>query len=318
MLVSAIMLLGVVSGFGVSKETIQMMTQLDSLQQAVQTLQRTVDTQTAVIKTLLQQNSTAVAAMKGIIAKMQNAEQQNLAATSNRFDAMTGQIEQLSAGLDQTQAQLAKLSDQLAQTQKIMQTLNAPPPQGQGTGAAAAAGAGAGAGGAGGTADAPGQADSASGAAQGSAALAPGGQPAAAAAAAAVPDPQTLYRSAYADYTQGQYPLAIQGFQQYLQDYGNTDLASNAQFYVGDSYYAQKDYKSAIKEYNKCITLYPKGNKAAAARLKKAYALLNMGQRTAGEHELTLLLRMNPNSHEADLAQERLRHLHAEARAHRQ
>lgn len=316
MLVCAIMLLGVASGFGVSKETIQMMTQLDSLQQAVQTLQRTVDTQSAVIKTLIQQTSSNVDSMKAVIAKMQDAAQQNLAATSNRFDAMTGQIEQLSASLDETKAQLSKLSDQLAQTQKIMQTLNAPPPpQGQGASPAGAAGGAAGAGAGGGT-GAGGQAGVGSDAPAGSAAAAPAGQPS---AAAAIPDPQTLYRSAYADYTQGQYPLAIQGFQQYLQDYSNTDLASNAQFYIGDAYYAQKDYKSAIKEYNKCITQYPKGNKAAAARLKKAYALLNMGQRTAGEHELTLLLRMNPNSHEADLAQERLRHLHAEARRlHRQ
>lgn len=313
MLVAAIMLLGVVSGFGVSKETIQMMTQLDSLQQAVQILQRTVDSQTAVIKTLIQQTSSNVDSMKAVIAKMQNAEQQNLAATSNRFDAMTGQIEQLSASLDETKAQLSKLSDQLAQTQKIMQTLNAPPPQGQGPGQAA--GAGAGAGGGASAAGADGQAGGNSDVAPGGAGTAAGGP--VANAAATVPDPQTLYRSAYADYTQGQYQLAVQGFQQYLQNYGNTDLASNAQFYIGDSYYAQKDYKTAIKEYNKCITQYPKGNKAAAARLKKAYALLNMGQRTAGERELTLLLRMNPNSHEADLAQERLRHLHAEARPRR-
>lgn len=313
MLVAAIMLLGVVSGFGVSKETIQMMTQLDSLQQAVQILQRTVDSQTAVIKTLIQQTSSNVDSMKAVIAKMQNAEQQNLAATSNRFDAMTGQIEQLSASLDETKAQLSKLSDQLAQTQKIMQTLNAPPPQGQGPGQAAGAGAGAGGGASAAGADA--QAGGNSDVAPGGAGTAAGGP--VANAAATVPDPQTLYRSAYADYTQGQYQLAVQGFQQYLQNYGNTDLASNAQFYIGDSYYAQKDYKTAIKEYNKCITQYPKGNKAAAARLKKAYALLNMGQRTAGERELTLLLRMNPNSHEADLAQERLRHLHAEARPRR-
>lgn len=292
---SVAILLCVRPGFGVSKETIQMMTQLDSLQQAVQTLQRTVDTQTAVLKTLLQQTSADVASMKGVIAKMQDAEQQNLAATSNRFDAMTGQIQQLAASLDETKGQLSKLSDQLAQTQKIMQTINAP--------AAATPGA---AGATGGQA-----------APSGGAADAPSTPQAAAPAMPTVPDPQTLYRSAYADYTQGQYQLAIQGFQQYLQDYGDTDLASNAQFYIGDAYYAQKDYKTAIREYDKCIKLYPHGNKAAAAYLKKAYALLELGQRTTGKRELTVLLRMFPNSHEADLAQERLRRLRVEANARR-
>lgn len=287
------------SGFAVSKETIQMMTQLDSLQQAVQVLQRTVDTQTAVLKTLIQQTSANVDSMKSAMAKMQNVEQQNLAATSNRFDAMTGQIEQLSASLDETKAKLSQLSDQLAQTQKIMQTLNAPAAQD----AAGVQGAG----------SPGGAADAQPGAQTGTT---PGAQDAAP-AAPPVPDPQTLYRSAYADYTQGQYQLAIQGFQQYLQDYGDTDLASNAQFYVGDSYYAQKDYKGAIREYDRCIKQYPRGNKAAAAHLKKAYALLALGQRTAGEHELSLLLRMYPNSHEADLAQERLRKLRLQAHVRR-
>ncbi|MGH9395688.1 MAG: tetratricopeptide repeat protein [Terriglobia bacterium] len=285
-------------GFSVSKETIQMMTQLDSLQQAVQILQRTVDTQTAVLKTLVQQTSDNVDSMKAVITKMQNVEQQNLAATSNRFDAMTGQIQQLSASLDETKGQLSKLSDQLAQTQKIMQTLNAPATPGA-AGATESA------------ADAPGQSQ------PGAQLGAQAGAQTAAPALPPVPDPQTLYKSAYADYTQGQYQLAVQGFQQYLQDYGDTDLASNAQFYVGDSYYAQKDYKSAIREYDRCIKLYPHGNKAAAAHLKKAYALLALGQRTAGEHELSLLLRMYPNSHEADLAQERLRKLRLQARARR-
>lgn len=270
-------------GFGVSKETIQMMTQLDSLQQEVQALQHTVDTQTAVLKTLIQQTSASVDAMKASLAKMQESQQRSLADTGNRFDSMTNQIQQLSASLDQTQGQLSKLSDQVAQTQKILQTINTPPPANN--------------------AAPP----------NGTAAPGPNGggdAPAAAAQPPAAPDPQTLYNSAYTDYTQGQYDLAIQGFQQYLQNYSDTDLASNAQFYVGDSYYNQKQYKDAIKQYDQCIQSYPHGNKAAAAYLKKGYALLALNERTAGEHELNLLIHKYPTSHEADLARERLHRLH--------
>lgn len=263
------------SGFSASKEVIQMMTQLDNLQQEVQNLQRTVDTQTAVLKTLVQQTNDSVNGMKGVITRLQDAERQNLASTANKFDAMTGQVQELSASLDEAKGEIAKLSDQLAQTQKILQTINAPPansaPQGQ-----------------------PG---------------APGSVPAAAASAPPVPDPNALYNSAYADYTQGQYPLAIQGFQQYLQNYGDTDLASNAQFYVGDSYYLQQKYKQAIQEYDKCIERYPKGNKVAAAYLKKGYALLSLREAAAGQRELLALVRRYPHSHEADLARERLSRL---------
>ena len=278
---------------GVSKETIQMMTQLDALQQAVQTLQRTVDTQTAVLKTLIQQTGTNIDSMKGLIAKMQEAEQRNLADTGNRFDSMTGQIQALSASLDETKGQLSRLSDQLAQTQKIIQTLNTPasaPANGGAPGAAATPGAP-------GTAPAPGSGGNGA------------GGPDATMSAPPVPDPQTLYNSAYADYTQGQYQLAIQGFQQYLQNYGDTDLASNAQFYIGDSYYNQKNFKDAIKQYDQCIQSYPNGNKAAAAYLKKGFALLATNERAAGERELNLVLRKYPNSHEAEVARERLHSL---------
>ncbi|MGH9326589.1 MAG: tol-pal system protein YbgF [Terriglobia bacterium] len=288
---AALLLLSVQPGFGVSKETIQMMTDLDNLQQQVSMLQRTVDAQTAIIKTLIQQASENINGMKAAMAKVQNVVQQDLASTNNRFDANTNQMQQLSASLDEAKGEISKLSDQVAQTQKILQTINTPPPQPAANAAPANSTAS-------NSAAAPGAAD-------------------AAAAPPPVPDPQSLYKSAYADYTQGQYPLAIQGFQEYLQDYGNTDLASNAQFYIGESYYLQKDYKNAITQYDKCIQLYPDGNKVAAAYLKKGYALLALGETTTGERELYSLIRKYPNSQEAHLARERLRRIRPASRRRR-
>jgi len=275
-LLAVLFILGTQSGFPVSKETIQMMTQLDNLQEEIQTLQRTVDTQTAVLKTLVQQTNDSVNGMKAVITRLQDVEQRNLASTANRFDAMTGQVQELSSSLDETKGEISKLSDQLAQTQKILETINAPPPA---------------------NASSPGQPG------------APAGASTTADSPPPVPDPNALYNSAYADYTQGQYALSIQGFQQYLQSYGDTDLASNAQFYIGDAYYLQKKYKDAIQGYDKCIERYPKGNKAAAAYLKKGYALLSLHDTAAGQRELLALVRRYPHSHEADLARDRLTRL---------
>src|SRR5581483_6255471 len=42
-----------------------------------------------------------------------------------------------------------------------------------------------------------------------------------------------VYTHAQSDRTSGNLDLAMQGFQTYLQYYGNTDLAPNAQFYIG-------------------------------------------------------------------------------------
>ena len=260
--------------YGVSKEMLQMMQQLDTLQQMVQNMQKTVDTQTAVMRTLIEQANDNVSSLKVTVAELRKATEQNLASSNARFDSMISQIQALSESLEEAKARLAKLSDQVAQTQNIIQTLNT------------SGGAGAG------TPVSPGATS--------------GGD---AKPAANVPDADSLYKSGLSYYNGGQYQLAVQAFQQYLQFYGDTDLASNAQFYIGDSYYNQGNYPQAIEEYNKCLERYPKGNKLPAAQLKKGYALLAMDQRQAGVRELRSLIQRYPNAHESDLARQRLRKL---------
>jgi len=262
----------------VSRETLQMMQQLDALQQAVQNLQKTVDTQGAVLRTLIEQASDNVNKIKSNMDDLRDATQKNLATSNARLDSMTTQIQALSESLDEAKARIGKLGEQLTQTQNIIQTITAPPQQPAGS----APGTGA-----------PG---------------APGGPGAEAAPPRpAIPDPDSLYNSGLTDYNGGQYELAIQAFLQYLQYYGETDRASNAQFYIGDSYYFQKKYKDAITEYDKCIE--QGGNKASAAQLKKGFALLELGERAAGARELRSLIQQSPNSHEAELARQRLKKL---------
>lgn len=276
--------------FGVSKETIRMMAQLDDLQQTVQTMQRTVDTQTAVLKTLIEQTNDNVTAMKATISELQKTNGENLAKDQNRFDALTSQVQALSESLEEAKARLAKLDDKVAQTQSIIQTLNTPqtPP----TAGTAAGGQGA--------------APSGSAAAPGQTAPAAGQD---APARQHVPDANSLYEQGLSYYNGGQYDLAIQAFQQYLQYYSDTDLASNAQFYIGECYYGQYDYKKAVDQYNQCIERYPSGNKLAAAQLKKGYALIELGQAQAGARELRSLVERYPNSREAELARQRLKKL---------
>jgi tol-pal system protein YbgF len=286
LLILSLMVDGAPHGYAVSKETLQMMQQLDALQQAVQNLQKTVDTQTAILRTLIEQASDNVNKIKSNMDDLRDTTQKNLATSSARIDSISGQIQALSESLDEAKTRIGKLGEQLAKTQDIIQTLSTPS---QPAPAPTAAGA------------APGAPAS-----PGTAPPGPGGdlKP-----QVNVPDPDSLYNSGLSYYNGGQYDLATQAFQDYLHYYGQTDRASNAQFYIGDSYYSQKDYKTAIAEYDKCIERYPGGNKAAAAQLKKGFALLELGERSAGLRELRSLIDQYPNSHEADLARQRLRKL---------
>ncbi len=266
-------LLGAQPSFAVSREIIRIMQQLDTMQQSMQNMQKTLDSQTAVLRTLVEQVNDNVNSMKLTVAELQRSSGKDRAATNARFDSLTSEIQALSASLDEAKARLAKLSDQVSQTQNIIQTLNTPPP------AAATPGA-------------PGT---------------PGAAPAA--TPPPPPDPDTLYKSGLTYLNGGQYALAIQTFEEYLKDYGTSDLAPNAQFYIGESYYSQGEYNKAIAAYNTCLERYPKGSKLPAAQLKKSYALIQLGKKVAAERELRSLMRRYPHSREAELARQRLARL---------
>lgn len=259
--------------FGVSREIIRIMQQLDTLQQTVQNMQKTIDTQTAIIRTLVERASDNVNDMKSTVADLQKASQKNLAATDARFDTLTSQIQALSESLEEAKARIAKLNDQVTKTQNIIQTLNTQPPAPAGEQAAAA-----------------------------------GGQP------AAVPDPGTLFNSGKSYMTGGQYDLAIQAFQDFLKNYGDSDMAANAQYYIGESYLAEKNYTQAIIEYNTCLDRYPNGSVLPAAQLHKSDALLKLDQKTAAVKELRSLIARFPNSREADMARQRLKTLRVAVR----
>jgi tol-pal system protein YbgF len=144
----------------------------------------------------------------------------------------------------------------------------------------------------------------------------PGG-PATAAATPQAPPADQLYNDALRDYNANKNDLAAQEFTQYLQVYGNTDLAGNAQFYLGEIAYRQANYSGAVQAYNKVLDQYPGGNKSAAAQLKKGYALLELGQRDAGIQELRSLISRYPKSPEALQARDRLNKLGAAGAASR-
>jgi tol-pal system protein YbgF len=123
------------------------------------------------------------------------------------------------------------------------------------------------------------------------------------------PPPDALYNAALGDFNAGKNDLASDEFKQFLQAYGNTDLAGNAQFYIGEIQYRQGNLQGAVVSYNKVLDQYPGGNKAAAAQLKKGLALLDLGQRNQGAQELRSLIARFPKSPEAVQARDRLNRL---------
>jgi tol-pal system protein YbgF len=128
------------------------------------------------------------------------------------------------------------------------------------------------------------------------------------------PSPKELYDAAYADYTKGRYALAIQGFEEYLDLYPGTDVSDNAQYWIGESHYAQKKHREAIADFDKLLKSWPQSDKAAAAWLKKGYSLLELGQKADAVVQLQYVIHEHPASEEARIARTRLRSLGVEPR----
>jgi tol-pal system protein YbgF len=126
-------------------------------------------------------------------------------------------------------------------------------------------------------------------------------------------DPQTLYNSAYNDYLKGSYDLALREFQEYLDNFPETDLADNATYWIGESYYRQRRFRQAVEQFDKVLERFPRSDKVPAATLKKGYAHLELGERSQGVVQLRHVIRQYPTSDEANLARQRLREIGVDA-----
>ena len=128
-------------------------------------------------------------------------------------------------------------------------------------------------------------------------------------AIAQAPAPDVLYNNALRDYNGAKNELAIQEFNDYIKFYPNTDLAGNAYFYLAEIQFKAGDYQKAVANYDLVLQNFPSGNKAAAAQLKKGYALLELGKEDEGTQELKRVIQRYPRTNEAVQARERLRKL---------
>ena len=94
----------------------------------------------------------------------------------------------------------------------------------------------------------------------------------------AVEDPQLLYNTAYADFSKGNYGLAISGFEEYYDRYPTNSLADNALYWVGECNFSQGEFSRAIEAFDRLLERFPDSDKAASGDLKKGLAYLEQNQ----------------------------------------
>jgi TolA-binding protein len=117
---------------------------------------------------------------------------------------------------------------------------------------------------------------------------------------------ETIYSSAMRDKNGGNDDLALQGFNEYLRFYGNTEMAPNAQYYIGEVFYNRKDYDNALKAFDLVLERYPDNNKTLDATYMKGRTLVQMGERSKGADEFRTVVNKAPRSELASKAKAQL------------
>lgn len=123
---------------------------------------------------------------------------------------------------------------------------------------------------------------------------------------AAGPSVAEMYDQARLDYTQGRYALAISGFEDVLNTDPSGELADNAHYWVGESFFAQRQYERAIDSFDTVVRDYPDSNKRSDAYLKKAMSLENMDRRSEAMLMYELVIEQFPRSQHQRIARSRL------------
>jgi tol-pal system protein YbgF len=122
-------------------------------------------------------------------------------------------------------------------------------------------------------------------------------------------DPTAAYDQAVLDFTQGRFPLALSEFRAFVAQHGATDLGDNAQYGVGESFYAVGQYDSAAAAYRDVIERWPSGDKVPAALYKLGIAYQKANRSPEARTTYNTLIEKYPRSGEARLAGERLKEM---------
>ena len=278
--------------FGASKEIIELQRDVAMLHDKVDAMQRDLDTKlgelTAMMQQLQDNNTKSNAQLQDTVTNGVGKQLAPVAGLNSKVEGMNDDVRGLKDSMNDLSSRLERMDAKITDLKNQMQIIQNPPPA---PGAAPTTGT-------------PGAATppmTGTPQMQGQAA-APSGPPPGMSA-------EKTYTDARRDLQTGNADLAYQEFQQYLTYYPNTELAANAQYYLGEINYNRGDYNGAVKAFDAVLERYPQNPKTPDARLMKGMALLKGGQRTRAVQEFRSLVENYPRTDDARKARQQLQQL---------
>ena len=112
-------------------------------------------------------------------------------------------------------------------------------------------------------------------------------------------DPAARYREAFSLMEAGRYAEAEAAFGAFVAAYPQSDLADNAQYWVGECLYSEKKFEEARKAFRAVSDHFPFGNKVPDALYKEALCQRALGDSAGAEATLARLRELFPDSEAA-------------------
>lgn len=262
------------------RELQQMAADIRILQEQTQLLQNALTTLTDAVKAV----NTRIDEQTGVTRK-------TFADAKLQADAMGGDIRVVRERVDDTNVRITSLSQEVEALRDSIANMSVPAASGgvEPSAAGTPAEPGAVEPGAPGGAPAPGSAPT------------PGG-----ATPTTTVSPTRLYDMAWADYTAGNYDLAIEGFSSYVRTFPRSEFADNAQYYIAQSQFLRGKFPEAVDAFNRVITTYPKSDVIGHAYYNRGLAFERMNQPDRARDSYDFLVKTLGETDAGRLAKQRL------------
>jgi tol-pal system protein YbgF len=118
-----------------------------------------------------------------------------------------------------------------------------------------------------------------------------------------------IYSEAYNDLIQGNFDMALEGFNAFLKNFPTNEKADDAQYGIGEAYYNNKKYPAAIAAFTKVVTDYASGSKVASALYKRGKAQLVLQQNENAIADFKTVIEKYATAPESSLARAELEKL---------
>lgn len=126
--------------------------------------------------------------------------------------------------------------------------------------------------------------------------------------------PDAEYQTAFNQLKEGRYDEAAAAFTKFLANHHDHELASNAQYWIGEVHYVKREFPAALAAFEAVLTGFPGARKTPDALLKAGYCHYELGQFDLARTALARVTLDFPESTVAAEAAERLKRMSAEGR----